>query len=258
MGCELDFSLYKLLMTPTLQINWSEEGLQWFQQAKDFWQEKLTSATNSAQQIGESWKKTATQVTEWAINAINSNFGQAKNSLEQTLQAAEQIPSSTSSAIQTAISSSISDWLTEHSPIWRLLQILGWAINHPIISLIILLFALAILGSIIKAIVRLIETASWSILQVPFRLILVVLKFVFLSFAKIGSFVFQKITAQKITNQLAALPPASAELIPADKQERLAIIAARLAQIHKEQQELLKEAAELLAAEILDSTKVQK
>ncbi|MDM9380609.1 hypothetical protein QUB80_07805 [Chlorogloeopsis sp. ULAP01] len=244
-------------MTPQININWTEGASQRFQQVKYFFHDKLNSVTDSAQQVGESWKQTATQATDRAINTVTTNFEQAKNSLEQTLQTAEQIPSSTSTAIQTAISASTGDWLKEHPGILRLLEILGWATNHPIISLIILLFAISIIWSIIKAIVRLIETASWSIVQVPFKLILAVIKLSFLSFTKIGSFTIQKITSDRTTDKLPMLPPADAQLLHNNKQQRLAEIQQRLAQIQQEQHELLQEAAEILASDTINIRSTQ-
>lgn len=184
-------------MAPQININLPDQVLYRFHQAKHFFNKSITSGSDSVQQISESWKQTATQATDQAINTVNTTVEQVKSSLEQTLQTAEQIPSSTSSAIQTAISASVNDWLSQHPIFVRLLQILSWASNHPIISLIIFLFVIAILWSIIKAIVRLIETASWSILQIPFKLLLAVMKVSFLSFTKIGSFAVQKIIANQ-------------------------------------------------------------
>jgi hypothetical protein len=239
-------------MKPQLNINWPEGAFQRFEQAKYFFDHKINSVTDSAQQIGESWKQTATQTTDRAINTVTTNLEQTKNSLEQAWQTAEQIPNSTSSAIQTAISASLGDWLREHPAILRLLEILSWATNHPVVSLIILLFAISIIWSIIRAIVRLIETASWSILQVPFKLLLVAIKLSFLSFTKIGSFTIQKITSDRTTDKLPILPPGDAQLLHINKQQRLVEIQERLAQIQQEQHELLQEAAELLAQDTID------
>ncbi|MCX7593445.1 MAG: hypothetical protein N2235_06740 [Fischerella sp.] len=136
----------------------------------------------------------------------------------------------------------MSAWFEQNPNIFRLLQIFGWAVNHPIISLIILLFSLAIIGSIIKAIVRLIETASWSILQVPFKLFFAVTRIGLKSLPKIGSLALKQLTGSK----------ANAQQLDRDKQQRLAVISNRLAEIQKEQQKLLKEATEILATDTSD------
>jgi hypothetical protein len=148
----------------------------------------------------------------------------------------------------------MNDWLSQNDSIFQIAQIIGWAANHPIISLIILLFVLAILGSIIQAIGRLIEVVSRSILQVPLKLILAVMKFSFLSFTQIGSVAIRKLTnSNKYDKNLPILPSANSQLMHVQKQQRLEDISQRLAEIQKEQQELLQEAAELLAKSEIES-----
>ncbi|MER3493692.1 MAG: hypothetical protein C4323_16060 [Mastigocladus sp. ERB_26_2] len=142
----------------------------------------------------------------------------------------------------------MNDWLSQNRSIFQLAQIISWAVNHPIISFIILLFVLAIVGSIIQAIGRLVEVVSKSILQVPLKLFLAVIKFSFLSFTQIGSVAIKKLTnSQKYDSNLPVLPTANSQLMYVQKQQRLEEICQRLAEIHKEQQELLQEAKELLA-----------
>ncbi|MHC5728695.1 MAG: hypothetical protein ACYTXY_32185 [Nostoc sp.] len=212
--------------------------LQRLQNVKDFVGESVNSLSNSAQQVGESLKATATTTTD----TVTTN-------LEQSWQTAEQFKTTTSGAVKTALASSVSDWLTQHPLFFRLVQILSWGANHPIISVIILLFALAIVWSIIKAIVRLIETASWSILQVPIKFIQALIKVSFLSLIKVGSFTIQRMTATKTIDNLPVLPP---ENFQPNKQQRLAEISHRLEAIQKEQYELLQEAADLIASDTID------
>jgi hypothetical protein len=229
-------------MTPQIDINMSEQVWQRLQTAKDIVNQGVNSITNSAQQLRQSLQETATTTTDKAIDRVTTK-------LEQSWQTAEQFKSTTSGAVQGAINSSVSDWLTQHPGIFKLVQILSWATNHPIISLVIFIFALALIGSIIKAIVRFIETASWSILQVPVKLLQAFLKVSFLSLTKIGSFAVQIITAKKTTDNLPALLP---ENLPNNKQQRLAEISNRLEAIQKEQNELLQEAADLITYDKID------
>ncbi|MBW4669488.1 MAG: hypothetical protein KME60_19245 [Cyanomargarita calcarea GSE-NOS-MK-12-04C] len=191
-----------------------------FQQTKDF-------VRDSVQQAGDSLKSTATQATGKAIDTVNTTFEQAKTSI----------------TIPTAITSPMSNWLAEHPTVSRLVQILNWATNHPIISVIILIFALSIVWSIIKAIARLIESASWSIVQVPFKLIQALIKVSFLSFSQASSFAVKQV----IGNNIVTLPPENFQTIHQAKQQRLAEIAARLEAIQEEQQGLLQEVATILA-----------
>ncbi|MBN3880947.1 MULTISPECIES: hypothetical protein [unclassified Nostoc] len=229
-------------MTSQINIHLTNGVLQRLQSVKDFVGGSVNSLSNSAQQAGESLKTTATTTTDKAIDTVTT-------SLEQTWQTADKFKSTTSGAVKNAIASSASDWLTQHPIFFRLVQILGWATNHPIISVVILLFALALLWSIIKAIVRLIETASWSILKVPFKLLQALIKVSFQSLTKVGSFAVQQITDSKKTDNLPALLP---ENFQPKKQQRLAEISHRLEAIQKEQHELLQEAADLIASDTID------
>ncbi|MEH2265826.1 hypothetical protein [Nostoc sp.] len=225
-------------MESQIDIHLPNGVLQRLQNVKDFVGGSVNSLSNSAQQVGESLKTTATTTTD----TVTTN-------LEQTWQTAEKFKSTTSGAVKDAMTSSVSDWLSQHPTFFRLVQILGWATNHPIISIVILLFAIAIIWSIIKAIVRLIETASWSILQVPLKLLQALIKVGFLSLTKVGSFAVQQITATKTADILPALPP---ENFQPNKQQRLAEISSRLEVIQKEQHELLQEAADLIASDTID------
>ncbi|MEH2202713.1 MAG: hypothetical protein V7K53_01365 [Nostoc sp.] len=229
-------------MTFQINIHLPNQVLQRLQNVKDFVGGSVNSLSNSAQQAGESLKTTATTTTDRAIDTVTT-------SLEQTWQTAEQFKNTTSGAVKDAMASSASDWLTQHPIFFRLVQILGWAANHPIISVVILLFALALIWSIIKAIVRLIETASWSILKVPLKLLQALITVSFVSLTKLGSFAVQRITGAKITDNPPTLLP---ESFQPNKQQRLGEISNRLEAIQKEQHELLQEAADLIAADTID------
>jgi hypothetical protein len=229
-------------MASQINIHLPNRVLERLQNAKDFVGGSLNSLSNSAQQVGESLKTAATTTTDRAIDTVTT-------SLEQTWQTAEKFKSTTSGAVQDVMASSVSDWLSQHPIFFRLVQILGWANNHPIISIVILLFAIALIWSIIKAIVRLIETASWSILQVPLKLLQALIKVSFLSLTKFGSFAVQGITEAKKTDNLPAFLP---EKFQQNKQQRLAEISHRLEAIQKEQHELLHEAADLIASDTID------
>ncbi|MDZ8134186.1 MAG: hypothetical protein RM049_02655 [Nostoc sp. DedQUE04] len=228
-------------MTSQINIHLPNGVLQRLQSVKDFVGGGVNSLSNSAQQAGESLKTTATTTTDRAIDTVTT-------SLEQTWQTADKFKSTTSGAVKDVIASSVSDWLTQHPIFFRLVQILGWGANHPIISVVILLFALALLWSIIKAIVRLIETASWSILKVPLKLLQALIKVSFLSLTKVGNFAVQRITSTKTTDN----PPLLPESFQPNKQQRLAEISSRLEAIQKEQHQLLQEAADLIAADTID------
>ncbi|MEH2326956.1 MAG: hypothetical protein V7K32_26005 [Nostoc sp.] len=229
-------------MASQIDLHLANGVLQHLQNMKNFVGENVNSLTNSAQQVEESLKATATTTTDKAIDTVTT-------SLQETWQSAEKFKSTTSGAVKDAMASSVSDWLTQHPIFFRLVQILGWAANHPIISIVILLFAIALIWSIIKTIVRLIETASWSILQVPLKLFQALIKVSFLSLTKLSSFAVQRMTATKTIDNLPVLLP---ENFQPSKQQRLAEISHRLQAIQKEQYELLQEAADLIASDTID------
>ncbi len=219
-----------------IEINFPELVLQRWQTAKDIVNQRVNTLNNSVEQISESLKAKATTTTNTAIDTVTT-------SLEQTWQTAENLKNSTSGAIETAINSSLNHWLIQHPAIFRLIQILSWATSHPIISVVILIFTLAILWSIIKAIVRVIETASWSILQFPVKLLQGLIKVSFFYLIKVGNFAIQQIKPPKTTDNQPVLLP---ENLSINKQVRLAEITRRLEAIQKEQHELLQEAADLI------------
>ena len=233
-------------------INLSKNVFQDFQQTKDLVKHSINSLTQSAQQIGESWQQTATQATSQAVDTVTTNFGQAKASLEQTFESAQQVKSTTSAALQTALSSSVINWFEQHPTLVRLVQIVSWAVNHPIISLVIVLFALAIAWSLIKAIGRIIESASLSLLQVPLKLLQGFVKISLLLFTKVSTLAVKQLTDTKTSDQIPTLMPVVSPEIHNDKQQRLVEISTRLENIQKEQNQLLQEAAAILASEKVD------
>ena len=120
------------------------------------------------------------------------------------------------------------DFLSQYPWFFQVLEIFTWGINHPVRGGIILLFTIAVIWSIIKAIVKIIETASWSILKIPFILLQKLLKSLWITFPKVGIFGIGKIQS---------------------KQQRLAEISQRLEVIHNEQKALLQEAAKLMKSD---------
>ena len=211
----------------------------------------LSKDRNLLTEIFPYFEQTKQQIESWKQQATR----QVTTSLGQSLQAADQIKNTTSTAIETAIASGVNDWVGQHPAIFRLLQILNLAANHPIISLVLLLLAIAIAWSIIKAIVRLIETASWSILQVPLKLLLALIKVSFQSFIKFCSLAIKQLKNDKTSDLKLALLPATSEEIPETKQQRLTEIALRLEIIQTEQKQLLQEAAELIDTDTFEIKK---
>lgn len=153
-----------------------------------------------------------------------------------------------SNLFQSAIAISASDWLQDHPTVFRLLQILVWMTNHPIIGVVILLFVIAIAWNLVKAIGRLIDMIGRSILQAPIKVIQLLFGVGAKSIGTVSGLAVKPFLGTK-PEELPALPPASAEPIQQDRQQRLAEISSRLDAIQKEQHELLQEVATLLTTE---------
>lgn len=154
--------------------------------------------------------------------------------LENNWQNVEKITNNTSEVIQKNINTAIHDLFSQYPWFFQILEVFTWGINHPVRGLITLLFTIALLGSIIKAIVKVIETASWSILKIPFILLQKLLKSLWMTLSQLGIFGIGKIKTNQFNN---------------NRQQRLAEISQRLEVIHSEQKGLLQEAAKLMKLE---------
>jgi hypothetical protein len=214
-------------MASQIDINLSTEVLQRWQTAKNLFHHSVDSIANSAQQLSQSLKQIANTTSDQARDIV-------KTTLEQTGQ--------------TAIAASVNDWLTEHPAIFRLLHVLSWSVNHPIISLVILLLTLAVISSMIKGIMSLISQVSWSILQIPLKLMWSVIQFSFVSLTKLSSLPLKSVSEAKTPPFI----PSNSQTVYQDKQQRLAEISRRLELIQQEQQQLLQEAANLMATDSID------
>jgi hypothetical protein len=208
-----------------LNSNLSETVIQRWQIVKDSIHENLNSFTESVQQTTDN----------------------TQDYLENNWHTVEKITNSTSGVMQKAINTSVHDFLSQYPWIFKLLETLTWGINHPVRGVICLLFIIAIIWSVIKAIVRVIETASWSILKIPFILLQQLLKFLWIQFSKVRIFGIGNIKNNQLNN-LEKVRLISTNLYP-NKQQRLGEISRRLATIHDEQQALLQEAAKLMESE---------
>lgn len=229
-----------------VEMNLPERVFQSFNQAKNFLQ-STTQQTKSLAANAEQAVNTITTATNKAVHTVNAA---AKNSLEQTLQKADQVNNFTSNAMQTAISNSVSEWLQAHPTILRLMQVLIWATNHPLVSLVIFIFVVAIAWSLIKALARLFEQASLSLLQAPLKLV----QFLITVSAKfLGKFSGLASNQLAINNTGTTVSQLSNSILEdKNKQQKLAEISTRLKAIQTEQNQLLQEIATILASDELN------
>jgi len=146
-----------------------------------------------------------------------------------------------------AIASSPSYWLQEHPAVFRLIQIVIWMSDHPIISVAIVLFAIALIWQLIKWLGYLIEIGVRSLMQAPIILVNFLFGLGAKSLSAVGNLALKQLAGTKKT--LPALPPASSQPVLPDKKQRLAEISTRLEALQKEQNELLQEVATIMAAD---------
>ncbi|KST69921.1 hypothetical protein [Mastigocoleus testarum] len=233
-------------LSENLNLNLPVKIPEQVEKAKQIVHQGFNSWSENAQQIGESWQTTADRVTDKFVNKFTATTEQAKDSLGNTFQI--------------AIDSSLGNFLEQHPALFKLTQILSWGANHPIISIIFIIFAIALIFSLIKATVRLIESASLSIIRLPLQLLQAGLKLSFLYLNKLIKLLFIKFkykhptdspTKQNINklNNSTISPVVGEKVVSLEKQQRLKEISGRLADIQKEQHQLLHEAASILNSE---------
>jgi F0F1-type ATP synthase membrane subunit b/b' len=219
----------------SFDIRISDSLIQRLQQTKEAAKQSLNNIYDKAQQV-------TTQSTENAIDTLNNTIEQAKDSLGENLP---QV------SVENVINSSVADWFEQHPAFLGIIKSFNWAASHPIVSLILFVFSLAILWSVIKAVGRLIETASLSILKIPLKLLGTLIKYCWRWLGKFSSFVIEIANTKPVNNnpELQLQNNTAYQIITYDRQQRLKDISARLEEIQTEQQQLLKEAADILDAE---------
>ncbi|MBE9193423.1 hypothetical protein IQ230_24400 [Gloeocapsopsis crepidinum LEGE 06123] len=175
-----------------------------------------------------------------ATDRIQTTTQQVKDTLTEKIDIQNAI---TQSAANKAISSSTSNWLQDHPAILHLVQTLIWATEHPVISLIVLLFAVAIAWSLIKSIGRLIDKIATAVLQTPLKLLQGVFIVVVHTLGNLANIVLNRLPRHPIPEQLTLSQ--NTQIIK-DKSQQIAEISHRLEAIQKEQNELLKALMEIL------------
>jgi hypothetical protein len=147
------------------------------------------------------------------------------------------------------------NWLESHPTIERWLQILNWAVNHPIISVIILLFIIAIAWSLIKSIGRLLESFWLSVLQIPLKLGYFLIQMSWRSLHKLAPRLRLKSPQDRVEG-MQVLSAVDTQVNSLERSQRLLEISARLAVLHQEQNELMQEALAILDACQVDAEDV--
>ena len=237
------------------EINGTNRLFSSFHKVKDLLSQTADNLPEKTQQVKASLIETAdkaadkvTAIAQQAKVSVGENIDQTKDSLEQTLQAAGQIKHTTSQAVQLAIASSVNDWIQAHPVVLRLLQLLAWASDRPILSLVILLFTLAIAWRLIKSVGSLFDKFLLALLQLPLKLGKFLLQVSFQFFSNFSNL----ITKQSLRDRPSLTSDAqnlNFESNERDKKQRLLEISNRLAEIRKEQNQLLQEVEAILNSE---------
>ena len=237
------------------EINGTNRVFSNFHKVRDLLTEAANNLPEKTQQVKASLIETAdkaadkvTAIAQQAKVSVGENIDQTKDSLEQTLQAAGQIKHTTSQAVQLAIGSSVNDWIQAHPVVLRLLQLLAWASDRPILSLVILLFTLAIAWRLIKSVGSLFDKFLLALLQLPLKLGKFLLQVSFQFFSNFSNL----ITKQSLRDRPSLTSDAqnlNFESNERDKKQRLLEISNRLAEIRKEQNQLLQEVEAILNSE---------
>lgn len=145
-------------------------------------------------------------------------------------------------------SNDVIQWLNSNPSIFRLLQLVFWGTEHPIWGLIILLVTLALIWNLFKGFSYLVVILAKQIAQTPLKLTRLIWRVSTKSMQQVSTLAVKKLIGQK-TTELPALPPANSLPVQINKQQRLAEISSRLAEIQQEQNELLQEVAVILGSD---------
>jgi len=184
---------------------------------------------------------------DW-LAAAGDTFSHAIERMTTTTQdAAGSLADKAIAPIASTQATLFQSWLETHPTIERSLQVLNWAINHPIISVIILLFSIAIAWSLIKSIGRLFESFWLSILQIPLKLGYFLIQTSWRALHKLSARFILKPT-QKHVRQMHVLPASDVQINYTEQYQRLLEISAKLAILNQEQNELLREAVSILSS----------
>lgn len=187
------------------------------------WPNWNTNINQNLENLQNNLQNSTQEFGNFIQNKTTETIDQSKGFFGNTWHISETIANDLFSNILSSINSTFNNLLLNHPYLAKMLQIITWGINHPLGGILILLLVIAVIFSIIKAIMKLIETASWSILKAPFIL---------LKNSILGTFKVWKKSRQGEQS----------------KQQRLLEIHQRLGELHTEQQQLLTEASQLISA----------
>lgn len=155
-----------------------------------------------------------------AVDGLNSLSSTLSHKAGHALTQVQQ--SVATDAMQNAFGGAMQQWMMEHR-MW------GWLIQHPLISVGLLLVLLVLLQGLLSALAQLIQRAGWALLRSPWKLSQWLLGF----------------SAKSFQAALTSNTKREAE----SKQQRLSEIVSRLETLKQEQDALLQEVKAIVAAD---------
>ncbi len=147
------------------------------------------------------------------------------------MQQAEQFGMRMVEMIWGAIADSLNHWLSGH-------PIVQWLVLHPLLTLGFTVLILFLAWGLLGAVGRLTQNLWLTILQVPVRLLRLILQGLSILLSRL----FQRAIALPMPDQ----SDEPSEMIPDEADNRLDHILTRLVDLQREQQELMTELADLL------------
>jgi hypothetical protein len=211
----------------------------------------LETNKNPFNQVAGRAVDTVTEATSQFIDTISKTSDKGKVVVGDTLQIAENLSNAVSTQVEKAINSvilqqieAIEIWINAHPGLSRLTHACIWGINHPILSILILFFAMFILWQFFKILGRWVEQALVFTLKAPFQFA----RFLFSqSFKSFSNFAFRRPTTRHTEANMLALNSAVSDSSVSGQQEQIATILTRIEELRQEQNDLLQELKAILA-----------
>ena len=147
--------------------------------------------------------------------------------------------------MQNAVTFSINNWLEKKQELLRLLKLLDWSTHHPVISSIIILFIITIVFTLIKVIIRMVENTILSIIHIPLRVFLGIIRAGWSSTNKFTKLILKNIEQIK-KKYFPATSKYNNSIISTMEGKKMSEIYQQLTELNKQQEKLLQEIHNIL------------
>jgi hypothetical protein len=176
------------------------------------------------------------------LNIAEGIWQNFRTSTHAVIEQSQQAGIFLQESINQATNQSFDNFIQQYPLISKLLQFLAWISNHPLLGIVVILFILVLVTSLIRVIIRLIESVSVSLLKTPLKLTWLLIQYIFKSISSLLGQVIHR-ESNKSLQQKAIV---ESQELGETKQQRLIEISQRLTALQIEQRQLLEEASKLL------------